>query len=437
MSRVHVVSPVHNGGEVRCYRHPDTVLPRKISHTERNFNRAFYSCDIPGPIRQLPPFLLKMEFDPMLEWEDQLSLASPPPSQSPQSTPQKRPAPTTVDDLGPSQKRPHSQASTSTPRSAAAQARFNAILGARELSTEDSFSEQPPSPSPSSRTAVAQARPDAISSTQGRPAESGLSPSPRTPSTQTRLDAFFDAQCQPTEASLTAQARYDAIVGAVASQSGPSTPAAQARFEAMLSAQGSPAETSSSNMPPPRDVTDPQTPKTSPTRPSWFSARPSTPPPIAERRGGQPWPPQTPPSSRAPTTNSDAGRRTSTRSSDIGQNDRHCVFDVDTVEVRLNAGPLNSPSGTSTASGSGSAPRGVVAPHSLVSAEAEGQLSPADLLMDASNQAAVYIKELERRLATAETDNDAKAQKIEYMIQEIEKLRTHNAEIDRVLANVL
>ena len=87
-------------------------------------------------------------------------------------------------------------------------------------------------------------------------------------------------------------------------------------------------------------------------------------------------------------------------------------------EVRL---ALNSPSGTSTASGSDSAPRGVVAPHSLVSAEAEGQLSPADLLMDASNQAAAYIKELERRLATAETDNDAKAQKIEYMIQEIEK----------------
>ncbi|KAJ7702998.1 hypothetical protein B0H17DRAFT_1194252 [Mycena rosella] len=103
---------------------------------------------------------------PTSEWEDELSLASPPPSQSPSwskfkpATPLKRAAPASDHELSPTPKRlnaPH-QASASSPRTPASQARLDAILRAQGLSVAASAPDPTPrrssSPSPSSSRSV-------------------------------------------------------------------------------------------------------------------------------------------------------------------------------------------------------------------------------------------------------------------------------------------
>ncbi|KAJ7859715.1 hypothetical protein B0H13DRAFT_1125917 [Mycena leptocephala] len=94
--RAHVASPVVNS-EVRCFKHGGIALPRRISRTQKNPNRAFYSCEVADGSDGA-----KCNF---FKWEDELSMASPSPSQgdSP-STPRKRPASTAEHELSPMQK---------------------------------------------------------------------------------------------------------------------------------------------------------------------------------------------------------------------------------------------------------------------------------------------------------------------------------------------
>jgi chaperonin cofactor prefoldin len=61
-----------------------------------------------------------------------------------------------------------------------------------------------------------------------------------------------------------------------------------------------------------------------------------------------------------------------------------------------------------------------VASHSLASADAE-EMPVADEYLDYSKRLAEYIKQLERRLKTAEKSNESKARRIETMQEEIDK----------------
>ncbi|KAF7361661.1 hypothetical protein MVEN_00509500 [Mycena venus] len=149
-TRVHTASPMENG-EVRCFWHPADPLPRRISHTSKNPDRAFYSCEVvsDGPTGATCKFF---------KWEDELQpVKSRPPSQgavtsqsSPQ-TPSKRPASTPEHELSPQQKRLNSsqQTPTSSPqRAAASQTRLAAMLRAQgKLPAESEASSTLQSPS--------------------------------------------------------------------------------------------------------------------------------------------------------------------------------------------------------------------------------------------------------------------------------------------------
>ncbi|KAJ6587110.1 hypothetical protein DFH09DRAFT_246116 [Mycena vulgaris] len=143
MSRVHLASPVQANGEVKCLKH-DLVLKKLVSHTSKNPDRPFYSCDAADGAGGATCKFFK--------WEDELV---PPPSQ-PSSlplTPQKRPASTAEHEFSPAQKRPNAshQAPTSSPRNPASQARLDAILRAHGLPAAGPSRSPPSSPS-SSRT---------------------------------------------------------------------------------------------------------------------------------------------------------------------------------------------------------------------------------------------------------------------------------------------
>ncbi|KAJ7772560.1 hypothetical protein DFH07DRAFT_937548 [Mycena maculata] len=300
----HVAFPVHNG-EVRCFRHTDVALVRQVSQTQNNFNRAFYSCEvIEGEGGEICNFF---------KWEDELALASPPPSQV---APRKRPAPTTEHELSPAQKR-SSGSQWTTPRTPASQARLDAILRATGQRPDASTSSTPASPSPSSSRSI------------------GI---PQT--------------ARPTSSLGSAQV---------------STPL----------------------------------------------YRPITPPPTAE--GTELHSPlQTLPSSRvlAPVARSEHAN--GTRRNANSSLPSRSLLDAD---ARLEADPFSSPSGSFT--GSGLQSRGAVAYNFLPSAAA-GELSPAVReFVDNSNRTAGLIADLERRLTAAEKSNDAKARKMEKLLEQI------------------
>ncbi|KAJ6594105.1 hypothetical protein B0H19DRAFT_1246812 [Mycena capillaripes] len=270
--------------------------------------------------------------------------------------------------------------------------------------------------------------------------------------------------------------------GVVASQSGPSTPtkrpassaehelspaqkrlntsqvptpsprsaASLARLDAMLRAQGQlPAvpEASTSTLPstsvprtsaPPSPASSYHTalPETSSLLPSWCNAQPSstsfnpvTPPPTAERAERH-WPPRSP---RLPVAQSENVSRTRNENdSNSARNGmRNSVLGAST-DARLDD-PF-SPSGSYTDSG-GSEPRGLVASHSLASADAE-ELSVADEYMDFSRRMHAYITQLQERLEAAEKSNDAKTQKIERLQEENDRLKRRNNELETNLAQL-
>ncbi|KAJ7446270.1 hypothetical protein B0H11DRAFT_392346 [Mycena galericulata] len=359
-NNVHVASPVHGGGEVRCFRH-GVAIQRQVSQTSSNFNRAFYSCNIPeGPDGETCSFF---------KWEDDLALATPPSSAADVSSTRKRSASTTEHELSPAPKRPSTSQRT-TPRTPASQARLDAILRAQGHLPADST----------------------MASASTAPRRSA-SPSP---SSSRRVDTPLTDRTAPT--SIPAQ---------------PSTPL----------------------------------------------YRPMTPPPTAESAESR-WPPQTPPSSRVPASTIQSENGGGTRDANFSgiqngiQNQSFLgtlVRDgpvsntvshwptlnrkyVGCQEPRLDADPFGSPSGSFTGSGgSESEPRAAVAYNSRVSADSI-QMSPAVReFVDFSNRSAAYITQLELRLSAAEKSNDAKARKMEQLLEEIERLKVRNAELEHNL----
>ncbi|KAJ7045789.1 hypothetical protein C8F04DRAFT_449101 [Mycena alexandri] len=380
MSNVYIASPVRRNGEVRCFRHSGTVLERKLSQTKENPNRAFYCCN--GLVSDGEDGMEQCGF---FKWEDELPMPSPQSSQAPnisQSTPvtpSKRPAATSasVHTLSPAQKRLNTSSQTPT-RSPASQARLDAILRAAQ-----------------------------------------------------------DSPASKASTSASAIASSSALRASV------------------------PASPSSSNT---ATSQTPQTPQIPPAVPSSFSAQPSatsfrplTPPPTAERTERH-WPPQTPPNRRPIEQSEDVGRtrnensngpRNGIRNSVLGASgvrDGGVLSPICRVYVKLKArcqevrldDPFIFPSGSATDSGD-SEPRGPVASSSLAESESADAEEPsaADELGSMASRLAQfpeYISRLERRLTAAEKSNNAKAQKMERMQEEIDSLKAQNAELQRSLA---
>ncbi|KAJ7747284.1 hypothetical protein B0H16DRAFT_1555408 [Mycena metata] len=249
------------------------------------------------------------------------------------------------------------------------------------------------------------------------------------------------------------------------SQTPTRSPASQARLDAILRAQNVPATEASTSAitssalrasgsvsPSPSHTATPPTSQTSPALPSWFSAqpsatsfRPSTPPPTAERTERH-WNPTTPPTRRSIEQSEDVSRtrnensnvpRNGIRSSVLGASGlpNLCKLNARCQEVRLDD-PFIFPSGSATSSGD-SEPRGPVALSSLAESESADAESAADELGIMANRLAQfpeYISKLERRLTAAEKSNNAKAQKMERMQEEIDRLKAQNAELQRNLA---
>ncbi|KAJ7496091.1 hypothetical protein B0H11DRAFT_883310 [Mycena galericulata] len=343
-NNVHVASPVHGGGEVRCFRH-GVAIQRQVSQTSSNFNRAFYSCNIPeGPDGETCSFF---------KWEDDLALATPPSSAADVSSTRKRSASTTEHELSPAPKRP----------------------------------------STSQRT------------------------TPRTPASQARLDAILRAQGHlPAGQSISTMASASTVPRRSVSPS----PSSSRRVDTPL--------------------TDRTAPTSIPAQPSTPLYRPMTPPPTAESAESR-WPPQTPPSSRVPASTIQSENGGGTRDANFSgiqngiQNQSFLGTLVrDGPEPRLDADPFGSPSGSFTGSGgSESEPRAAVAYNSRVSADSI-QMSPAVReFVDFSNRSAAYITQLELRLSAAEKSNDAKARKMEQLLEEIERLKVRNAELEHNL----
>ncbi|KAF8210578.1 hypothetical protein K438DRAFT_2011934 [Mycena galopus ATCC 62051] len=442
-SRVHVASPVQNG-QVRCFAHPGTVLPRRLSQTQKNPNRAFYSCEVSdGTDGETCNFF---------KWEDELSMVT--------------------QDYGPNQtqNQPNTSPTPSPQRTAASQTRLAAILRAQgqlpsgsEVSAgavkstspaHNSISSSPSSsrpttisqtsqtspfiPSwcstqPSASTSVQPAAPPVKHETeekrsmspppqgavagfnpktpskrsastaehelgpvQKRPNTSAPTPSPqRTAASQTRLAAILRAQAQiPSE--LPAE-----------SETSPST------LQSTSVAHNYPASSASSSRPAAISQTSPLLPSWRPVQSSSESPQPVTPPPVAEKTACH-WPPQTPPSVRVLTVKSeDVGRTREPSNNILGAS----------MNARLDD-PFNCPTGSVTGPG-GSEPRGPVASYS----DAE-QIAVADEYLDYSNRVAEYIRQLERRLQAAEKSNDAKARRIEKLNEEIDRLKIRNGELE-------
>ncbi|KAF7315486.1 zf-GRF domain-containing protein [Mycena indigotica] len=125
--------------EVRCSTHPETQLPRRVSKSVKNPDRAYYKCAI-DPCK-------------FFKWEDEIvGLGSPFSSQntssqnmSPPTTPSRKRV--AESELGPPAKR------QSSIRSPAAQARRDAIMRATGHQTaSDPHSALSPSPAPNNNT---------------------------------------------------------------------------------------------------------------------------------------------------------------------------------------------------------------------------------------------------------------------------------------------
>ncbi|KAJ7680553.1 hypothetical protein DFH06DRAFT_422434 [Mycena polygramma] len=217
----------------------------------------------------------------------------------------------------------------------------------------------------------------------------------------------------------------------------PRSAASKARLAAMLSAQGQPAqpEASTSTLPSsslPNSNVSPSPASSyhtalsetshSPLLPSWCPAKPTsakstsplftpvTPPPTAEHTERHS------PNSALEVQSPDVHRTRNDQSVSNGM--RSSVLGA-SKGARLDD-PF-SPSGSYTSSG-GSEPRGPVASHSRASADVEDL---ADRYMDFSVQIHSYMKMLEERIDTAEKSNDDKAEKIECLQEEIERVGEH------------
>lgn len=229
----------------------------------------------------------------------------------------------------------------------------------------------------------------------------------------------------------------------------PRTAASQARLDAILRAQGQlPADPTPSTIPSGsassssrRIQTSRRVPGSSVSQPSTPLYRPMTPPPTVERTEPH-WPPQTPPSSsRVPASSAESdvngtrdanssGTKTGMQNQDVLGTSlvRDGVVPVPhslslnwkyvgCQEQRLDADPFSSPSGSSTRSG-GSEPRGAVA---LASADPYERSPAVRNYVDSSNRTIAYIMQLEMRLSAAEKSNDAKARKMEQLLEEIDR----------------
>ncbi|KAJ7091194.1 hypothetical protein C8R44DRAFT_817299 [Mycena epipterygia] len=153
----------------------------------------------------------------------------------------------------------------------------------------------------------------------------------------------------------------------------------------------------------------------------------------SERRGTErhlDWLPQTPPASRAlgpaaPSEHPSGTRDENSHEPRNGNGMQNRYLNLANASASLEAapGPLCSPSGSATSSG-GSEPRGP-----------EVELSPIEQFMDTSNRTKDYMLMLERRLSAAEKSNDAKAERMERLLEEIDILKARNADLERRLAS--
>ncbi|KAJ7178389.1 hypothetical protein C8R43DRAFT_1117780 [Mycena crocata] len=145
----------------------------------------------------------------LLEWEDQLSLASPPPSQgSPapsQSTPRKRPAPGTEHESSPAPKRFNASqnALTSSPRTPASQARLDAMRASQAEAGTNTVAHSDASPAPSSSRRVDVSKGSQPSVPLRIPGRLSVQPSstsfrPVTPPTAERTEPQWPPQTPPS-----------------------------------------------------------------------------------------------------------------------------------------------------------------------------------------------------------------------------------------------
>ncbi|KAJ7268736.1 hypothetical protein B0H12DRAFT_64261 [Mycena haematopus] len=465
-SRVHVATPVQNG-EVQCFRHPGIVLPRRVSRTEKNPNRAFYSCEVSDGTDSDGATCT------FFKWEDELSMT--PPSQdtiAPQYNPQTPRKRTTEYELSPAQSQPNTLPPTPSPRrTAGSQARLDAILraqGESETSTDtvtstSSAHNNALSPSSSSRPAT-------TSQTQRTPPLLPSWCSPKKPSSTSSQSATpSSAAKRQTTREREEERSMAASLGAIAPQYNPQTPskrpaptnepelappqkrsntssptpspqrtaASQARLDAILRAQcQTPSESEASTginnaLPGPSSLrsaamfqTSPILPSRCSTQASPTSFQPTTPPPSAERHR----PPQTPPFIRAPVAQSEEVGRS------VGHSNspRNGIQNIHGASVNAPLDdPFTCPTASVTGSG-GSEPRGPVTSHS------DGEeVSTADEYLDYSNRVAEYIRLLERRLQTAEKSDETKARRIERLQEEIDRLKVRNEELESTITNLI
>ncbi|KAK7005727.1 hypothetical protein R3P38DRAFT_3039256 [Favolaschia claudopus] len=218
-NRVHSASPVVNN-EVKCYRHPEIALPRRISKTEKNPGRAFYSCEVKIKDNKGNDGATCNFF----KWEDELPIATPPSSQTAASpfnpqTPSKRPASNSEQDSGRPPKRQNTSTPTSSPqRTPASQARLQAILSAQEQSspaleagTSPRFTPavQNNIPTPSSSPSTSQSSTSAAFDPGRRPTSPSARYQPTTPPpTAERTGRLWPPQTPPSVRLSAAQSEH-------------------------------------------------------------------------------------------------------------------------------------------------------------------------------------------------------------------------------------
>ncbi|KAJ6499046.1 hypothetical protein C8R45DRAFT_102044 [Mycena sanguinolenta] len=395
----------------------------------------------------------------MLEWEDELSMMTPSPSQDAVAphlnpeTPTKRTS--TQGELS-------STLNPQTPspqRTVASQARLAAILRAQEesrsesettsntiQSTQNNVSSSPSSSHtpPAATSQMSQKSPYLPSWCSQKPFPAMTQPTtPPSAVKQTTLDRREELPVASPPPAVAPQINpqtpskrpasineHELTPPHKRSNIAPPTPspqrtaASQARLAAILRAQGQvPLESEASTSTLQSTSTSSLLPM-HPIQASPTSFQPTTPPPTAEQTERH-WPPQTPPSIRTAVTQSASGQvgRTIQFSSSPRNGTQNYLGASENVPLD---DPFDCPSGTVTGSG-GSEPRGPVA---LSDAE---EMSVSDQYLDYSNQVAQYIKLLERRLQVAEKSNEDKARRIGRLNEEVDRLKAHNKELESAL----